>query len=431
MPALVRGRSRMPSSKAAPGKPWPLVVGCLGGSQEVGLTGPDQELVADPEHAIESVTGRLILDSHLAWTPEFEVRFADGAQGRGSAPRGETVSIFEEAVVAAGPSVFSEAAARFAGRKFDQASFDAATGELAQGWGRAVALALSIGFYLAARSKSESSTRARTQPRLLLNVLNGGLHAYTNPVTSDIPEFLLYSHADDLPSVVDAYIGLLAAARERLRLLPTAEVGGNTVHALGEAPNEAALALLRDLLRSEGLEAMFGIAVDASADDWWTPDGYLMPVSGRRFGQGEIGDWWLSLIDRFGLEFVEDPLGERDRAGWHDLHDRRPSSCRLLADNYTSTDIDQLIGESKVGDVDGVLVKPNQNGTIAGSLAFAAAARAAGLVVVASHRSVETESTFLVHLARDMAADALKIGPFRDFAAVVKFNELLRTAADA
>jgi enolase len=76
--------------------------------------------------------------------------------------------------------------------------------------------------------------------------------------------------------------------------------------------------------------------------------------------------------------------------------------------------------------VDGVLVKPNQRGTVTGALDFAAAARAAGLLVVASHRSVETESTMLVSLAREMRADALKIGPFRDFTAVIKFNELLR-----
>ncbi|HEX5591392.1 MAG TPA: hypothetical protein VFX65_13960, partial [Candidatus Limnocylindrales bacterium] len=248
----------------------------------------------------------------------------------------------------------------------------------------------------------------------------------TNPVTSDLPEYLLAARSDDLASVVDAYVGLLETVRGRLRPIPTVDVGGNRVHALGDAPNEAALGFLRDVIRDEGLESMFGIAVDASAGDWWTADGYVLPVSGRRFGPGELDAWWLRMIEAFDIELLEDPFGERDRAGWRDLHARRPASCRVLGDNYTSTDLAQLSGEGKAADVDGVLVKPNQNGTVSGTLAFAAASKAAGLMVVASHRSVETESTMLVELADEMGADALKIGPFRDFTAVIKANELLR-----
>jgi enolase len=376
------------------------------------------------------VAGRLILDSHLAWTPEFDIRLADGGHGRGSAPRGETVSIFEEPVGEAESTVFAEAAKQFVGRTFSQTSFDAAATLLAPRWGRQVTLALSVAFYLATRPAGDSHGPPTRRPRLLLNVLNGGLHAYTNPVTSDFPEFMLYARSDDLRSVVDAYIGLLGVVRDRLRPIPTVEIAGNRVHALGESPNETALALLRDLLRGEGIESMFSIAVDASAGDWWTADGYVLPVSGRRFAPGELVSWWLALIDRFGLELLEDPLGEHDRAGWRDLHARRPDACLLLGDNYTSTDIAQLIREAKATDLDGVLVKPNQNGTISGTLAFAAAARAAGLIVLASHRSVETESTFLIELAREMAAEGLKIGPFHDFTAVVKFNELVRGEAD-
>lgn len=382
------------------------------------------------EREIVEVAGRLILDSHLSWTPEFEIRLADGGQGRGSAPRGETVSIFERPAVAAGTEVFAEAAERLVGRTFTQASFDAAASVLAPRWGRQATLALSIAFYLAARSSLPLSTAPVRSPRLLLNILNGGLHAYTNPVMSDVHEFMLYSRSDDLRLVADAYTGLLGVVRGMLRGLPTVVIAGNPVHQLGESPNEAALAFLRDLLRGEGLESMFGIAVDASAGDWWTAGGYDLPVSGRRFAPGQLGPWWLTLVNEFGVELLEDPLGERDRNGWRELHSQRPSACWLLGDNYTSTSVEQLSDEAKADDLDGVMVKPNQNGTISGTLAFAAAARAAGLVIVASHRSVETESTFIIDLAHEMAADALKIGPFRDFSAVIKFNELLRQAAD-
>ena len=103
---------------------------------------------------------------------------------------------------------------------------------------------------------------------------------------------------------------------------------------------------------------------------------------------------------------------------------------RILGDNYTSTSPDRLASEGRAEHLDGVLVKPNQNGTVSGSLAFAAAARDRGLLTIASHRSIETESTFLIDFALRTGSDAIKIGPFRDFSAVVKFNELLRRLPD-
>ena len=380
---------------------------------------------------IAQIDGRLVLDSHLAWTPEFDVRLADGAQGRGSAPRGETVSTAESALVATDVRAVIEAVPGLVGGTFDQPSFDTAIGALTERFGRGTTLALSTAFYLAWRTSAEGDAGpAASTPRLLLNLLNGGLHAYTNPITADMPEFMLLARSDDLRSVADAYVGLLESVHERLRRIATVDVGGNRVHDLGAAPNEAALGLIVDLLRSEGLDSAFSIAVDASAGDWAAGDGYVLPVSGARMSAPELGAWWLRLVDGFGIELLEDPFAEHDRRAWIELHETRPAACRIFGDNYTSSDVRRLVGEGRAADVDGVLVKPNQNGTVTGTLGFAAAARAAGLAVVASHRSVETESTILIDLAREMGAEAIKIGPFRDYTAVVKFNALLRSAAE-
>jgi enolase len=383
------------------------------------------------EHTIERVTGRLILDSHLAWTPEFDIAFVGGGFGRGSAPRGETVSVFEGPAVERTEGVVAAATERLQGLAFTQASFDAHVDRLTPTWGKQVTLALSIAYFRASLSGSAAYAPQAQSPRLLLNILNGGMHAYTNPLTSDFPEFMLLARSDDLTGVADTYVGLLRVVRAKLKAYPLVDVGGNPVHDFGDSPNYAVLAFLRDLLRAEGLETAFGVAVDASAGDWWTNGGYWLPVSRQNLGSAELGAWWLSLVDEYGIELLEDPLGEYDREGWSRLYAERPPACRVLGDNYTSTDVTQLIGEGKARNLDGVLVKANQNGTISGTLAFAAEARAAGLAIVASHRSIETESTFLVELSRVMSADMLKIGPFADFSAVVKFNELLRLAEDA
>lgn len=371
---------------------------------------------------ISHIGARAILDSHLEWTPEFEVQLADGREGRGSAPRGETLSVFETLGATSIGDMAAEAADALVGSTFDQVSFDAVLEDWIPSWGPQATLALSIAHYLASGTAGPGTTDRA--PRLLLNVLNGGLHAYTNPIESDFHEIMLYAASPDLGTTADAYRRLLDRIRQGLREYPSIEVGGNAVHRLGSPANEAALTFLGRLLHDDGLEDTFAIAVDASAGDWWNGEEYVLPVTGRRMSSDEVVEWSIELATNHGVALLEDPLAERDRAAWARLKRERPATCSLLGDNYTSTSAERLADRS--ADIDGVLVKPNQNGTVSGSLDFAKAARAAGLSVIASHRSVETESTFLVELARDMGADGMKIGPFRDFTAVVKFNELLR-----
>lgn len=373
---------------------------------------------------ISELDGRLVLDSHLAWTPEFELRLDGSRGGRGSAPRGETLSIFERVGSRSLDDMVDEARATLVGNPFDQESFDAALEPLVPSWGAQATLALSIAFYLA--SRPQHAAARRRFPRLLLNVLNGGMHAYTNPVMSELHEIMIYALSEDLRQTADAYRVVLDAIKVELAHHPRVAVGTNEVHRVGDPPDEGALDLMRRVLDREGLERHFGIAVDASAGDWWTGEEYRLPVTNRRMTSDDLVEWWLGLIDAYGIAFLEDPLAEEDRFGWARLHAVRPESCAIVGDNYTSTSLDQLVGAGKAAEVDAAIVKPNQNGTVSGSLAFAAAARDAGLSVIASHRSVETESPFLVHLALDMGADGIKIGPFRDFTAVVKFNEFLR-----
>lgn len=362
-----------------------------------------------------------MLDSHLAWTPEFEIHLDDGRVGIGSAPRGETVSVYERGGKTAWDAIAHDARVLI-GSSHDQASFDAAVEEIGAAWGPQATLALSVAFQQATRPDDT----ATALPRLLLNVLNGGAHAYTNPVRADVPELMLYARTTDLVAIIDAYIGFLAVVRAELAAYPRLDISGNAVHDLGDPPTERAIEVLRSLLERERLEATFGIAVDASAGDWWDGAGYRLPIEGRRFDSDALAAWWLELIGRYGLELLEDPFAEADGAAWAALHAARPPACAIVGDNHTSTSVAQLVDAGKGAHLDAVIAKPNQNGTISGTIAFATAARAAGLDVIVSHRSIETESTFLVDLAIAVGADGMKIGPFRDFSAVIKANELLR-----
>jgi len=180
------------------------------------------------------------------------------------------------------------------------------------------------------------------------------------------------------------------------------------------------------LLDRTGLAEEFGVLVDASAGDWYDGEGYCLPVSREAMSPEGLTEWWLGIIHRCQLEMIEDPFAETDVASWRSFLTLRPRDCVVLGDNLTSTLPSEL--ETKIGLIDGVLVKPDQNGTVTGTRAFAALARANGLSLVTSHRSIETDSAFLVHLTEELRADAMKIGPYSDFSSVARTNELLRGA---
>lgn len=406
---------------------------------------------------IAGIRSGRILNSHGDWTVEMTVQLVDGRFGRAAAPRGETPSIFEETDRAglADPAsrdgravdaaIAEDVSRALVGRTLDQAGLDEILEAHRTAWGSAIVFALSVAFHQATRRPASPMPGARIagarangvppsgdersgrSPRLLFNLLNGGLHAYTNPVISDLTEILVLPRHDDLPRALDGYRQLLAKARSLLDAKPIRRIGANRVHDLGEPANDAALALAREILDRTELADAFDLAVDASAGDWLDGDGYRLPVTGVRMERDQLVDWWLGLIERHDLRWVEDPFAEVDREGWRRLHGARPEGCRILGDNLTSTLPAELLAKADL--VDGVLLKPDQNGTVSGSRAFAALAREHGLALITSHRSIETETPFLVHLSTEVGADAIKIGPFSDFSSVLRTNELLRLAA--
>jgi len=375
-----------------------------------------------PCAVIAAVDGRQVLNSHVEWTIEFTVRLADGSVGRGASPRGETPSIYEDRPRPGfRADVASEVARSLVGLEWDQVALDDVLAQRRAEWGAPAVYAISVAFYEATRRAAPGAA-----PRILFNLLNGGLHAYTNPITADVTEFLLVPRSDDLEATIAGYSQLLRDARRALAEIPTREVGGNRVHDLGAEPNVAAFALVEELLQRAALTDLFGIMIDASAGDWYDGDRYRLPITERTLEPGQLVDEWLGLMDRFELMILEDPFAETDVTAWQRLHEARPARCGLYGDNLTSTQPEEL--EAKVHLVDGVLIKPDQNGTVSGTLRFADAARRAGLRLAASHRSIETDSPFLVHLAADVGVDYTKIGPYSDFSSVMRTNTMLREA---
>jgi len=145
----------------------------------------------------------------------------------------------------------------------------------------------------------------------------------------------------------------------------------------------------------------------------------------------ELQGYWMDLIDGFGIRFLEDPFGEYDHQGWKKLSAGQ-SKCKIIGDNLYSSDAERIEEGSRNGYTHGVIIKPNQAGTVTSVLRAIDAAQMFGQIAITSHRSISTESTFIAPLTVFGGVRYMKIGPLcTDYSSVLRLNELIRlTGAD-
>lgn len=385
--------------------------------------------------AIRSVASRRILNSHVEFTNEFVIRFEDGAVGESAAPRGETTSIYEDRKVAVDPSVIIRRMELDGclGRPFEQESFDEYLHGRIPDFGRGNACSLSLAFFNAtgaqhAVSELLSRPQARRQPpRICCNILNGGRYAYTNPVLSDFPEYLLVAASRDIEAVIADHNELQRAVREQLFSREKTVVAGNLVSRFTTADNRECLDFLLSVRDKLGLSEKFGLMVDASAGDLRGDAGYSFALTDRSLRSGEeFCEYWRDLIRQYDLAFLEDPFHEDESAQWRSLTGSQ-SSCKVIGDNFYSSDAKRIARGAADRCTHGVVIKPDQAGSVSAVRRAAETAGSFGQIMIASHRSVSTEETFLSLLACRYEMPLIKIGPLAtDYSAVIRLNEIIR-----
>lgn len=337
---------------------------------------------------------------------------------------GETRSTFEEDGVLDHDALVSELV-MFADRvRWTQAAFDAELESRLPVWGAAPVYALSTAFADAAGTWVTPDA-SPYEPRLLLNVLNGSLHAYTNPVRSNVHEFLLVPpDGTSIVDQIDAAREILAATRSALRKLDITHVNGNRVHVPVGELDHGAVELAAALIESTDAAASYELMIDAAAGTWVTPSGYRAPVSGDDLSATDLIDLWTLAADKWNLRYIEDPLAETALDAWRALHGALSGTCRLVGDDLISGSTERL---RRAGDaIDAVMVKPDQCGTVTNVVRVVDLARDLGLEVMLSHRSIETDSLALMRLAAMVRAEYIKIGPLSGFEAVGKVNAIMR-----
>lgn len=389
--------------------------------------------------AIESISSRRVLNSHAEFTTEFTLRLSDGSVGWGASPQGETISIFEDRRMRISPESIVELLEREGclGVELGQADWDDCLHRNLQRIGRNNAYSLSLAFFNASHAgKSgfdvapKDTDRQNALPRLCCNILNGGRHAYTNPVLSDFPEFLLVAASNCLEEVIEGHNEIQRRVREGLNRQATELVCGNRVHRLGTSDNRECLDFLNKVREDAGLADRFEIMIDASAGDLWKEGQYRFELTDNAVYSSEgLQDYWRALIQDYGVRFLEDPLREQDQLSWRQLSASVQGTC-IIGDNFYCSDPGRIRRGAGRGCTHGVVIKPNQAGTITTVCQAMMAAQECGQRIVTSHRSISTEETFLSNLTYAYGAEFIKIGPlFTDYSSVLRLNALLRLAA--
>jgi enolase len=262
------------------------------------------------------------------------------------------------------------------------------------------------------------------------NVLNGGVHA---PNELDFQEFMIAPvGAPSMTEAVRAGAEVYAALRRELtaRKLSTGlgdeggfapevtqpeDVLGLLVHAIGDAGYKAG---------PEGVS----IALDPASSEFRQPDGRYQ-VAGDLLTSGEMIDRYAAIIRRFPVHLIEDGLGKDDDNGWISLTSRLGDSTELVGDDIFCTNPAIIARAIARGIGNSSLIKLNQIGTVTETLEAMAVCRRAGYRQFVSHRSGETEDTFIADLAVSTGCGHLKSGAPARGERVAKYNRLLEIAA--
>ncbi|MDW8033191.1 MAG: phosphopyruvate hydratase [Aquificaceae bacterium] len=403
--------------------------------------------------AIKEVKAREVLDSRGNPTVEVEVKLSSGATGRAIVPSGASTGEREalelrdhdpkrylgkgvlKAVDNVNSLIAKEVVGLEAGEQFviDRVLIEldgtpnksklGANAILGVSMAVARAMAQELGVSL---FRYIGGLRGRRLPVPLMNVINGGVHA-DNPL--DIQEFMIVPvgggcFSEALRIGVEVFHTLKAILKERGYSTNVGDEGGF-------APNlestEKALDMLILAIEKAGYKPGEDVllALDCASSEFYYED-ELYRIEGKRLNSEELCAFYSKLLERYPIISIEDPMAEDDVEGWRLITKELGSKVQLVGDDLFVTNPKILEEGIKSGLANAVLVKLNQVGTLTETLETVALAQRAGYGAIISHRSGETEDTFISHLAVGTNAGQIKTGSASRTDRVAKYNELLR-----
>ena len=406
---------------------------------------------------IEQVVAREILDSRGQPTVEVDVELSSGARGRAAVPSGASTGAHEalelrdggdryggKGVLTAVANVNGEIADAVMGMPaVAQRDIDGLMIELdgTDGKSRLGANAiLGVSLAVARAAADELDTplyrylggvNASVLPVPMMNVLNGGAHADSNV---DLQEFMVVpvgaaSFSECMRWGAETYQALKALLKERGLATALGDEGG---FAPSLESNEAALALLVEAIGKAGYTPgeEIALALDVASTEFYADGVYNLSGEGKAFSSTEFIAYLGGLCDRYPIVSIEDGMAEDDWEGWRELTTQLGARIQLVGDDLFVTNPQRLGRGIDEGIANSILIKLNQIGTVTETLDTMSLAARAGYTSVVSHRSGETEDSFIASLAVGTGAGQIKTGAPARSDRVAKYNELLRIEED-
>ncbi|HPF44045.1 MAG TPA: phosphopyruvate hydratase [Syntrophomonadaceae bacterium] len=268
---------------------------------------------------------------------------------------------------------------------------------------------------------------ARQIPVPMMNILNGGQHADNNV---DIQEFMIVptgapSFAEGLRMGVEVYHNLKKVLQAKGLATSVGDEGG---FAPDLPSNEAAIEVILEAITAAGYKAGQDIhlALDVAGSELYKEGKYHLESTRQVMTSEEMVEFYTGLVQKYPIISIEDGLAEDDWAGWALLTEKLGGKIQLVGDDLFVTNTERLAKGIEEGICNSILIKLNQIGTVSETLDAIEMAKQAGYTCVISHRSGETEDTFIADFAVAANAGQIKTGAPARTDRVAKYNQLLR-----
>ena len=407
---------------------------------------------------IHKIHAREILDSRGTPTVAAEVILDSGARGSASVPSGastgenEAIELrdgdpsryFGKGVLKAVANVNEVIAPAIVGHNvFEQMTIDRLMCELdgthnKSRLGANALLAVSLAVADAAASSLKvplyhylGAPNSNVLPVPMMKIINGGSHS-DSPIA--FQEFMIRpvgasTFSDGLRMGAEVFHSLKGVMRERGLSTAVGDEGGFAP--LLKGTEDALQLILRAVEKAGYLPGKdVTLALDCASSEFYSDGIYDYSIfegdKGRKLSREEQIDYLKYLVDNYPIDSIEDGMSENDWLGWEMMTKELGGRCQLVGDDLFVTNVDYLAKGIKTGCANAILVKLNQIGTLTETLEAIAMAQRHGYKAIISHRSGETEDTFIADLAVATNSGQIKTGSLSRSERIAKYNRLLK-----
>lgn len=403
---------------------------------------------------IEDITARQILDSRGNPTVEVDVTLSCGVMGRAAVPSGASTGIFEalelrdgdksmylgKGVLQAVENVNSKIAPELIGEDAsDQQEIDRIMLQLdgtdnkanlganaILGVSLAVAKAASLAYEMPLYRYLGGIT-ANTLPVPMMNIINGGAHADNN---IDFQEFMIApvgaaNFQEAIRMGAEVFHNLKAVLHDKGLATSVGDEGGFAPN-LGS--NEEGIEVILEAIKKAGYNTdQIKICLDVASSEFYKDGSYVLEGEGGKVLSREgMVDFLADWANRYPIISIEDGMAEEDWEGWKLLTEKIGGKCQLVGDDLFVTNTKRLATGIEKDIANSILIKVNQIGTLTETLEAISMAHEAGYTAISSHRSGETEDTFIADLAVATNCGQIKTGSASRSDRIAKYNQLIR-----